>query len=337
MTASTMSATLFGTPGESGFSERAGSPSVSEQIARKSPRVAIFTDKIDWHVENLASALRTLGARPVAVRLSACKIDTTRRHGLAIPGFGDALPDLSMVRAIGDGALEAITMRLGVLHALEALGAPVVNDARAVERCTDKSMASFLLKNAGLATPATFVAQSWAQARAIARRECALGPMVLKPLFGAQGWGLRLIRSEADLPPPREARFVYYLQRFIEPSPGAGAYEDMRVLVSAGRIVGAMRRRSESWITNVRQGAKPIAATPSAAEGEIALAAARALGAFCAGVDLIQGPEGAPMVLEVNSMPGWSGLQRVTGFSVAERLAADALATIDGRARSLAR
>ena len=136
------------------------------------PRVAVFTDKIDWHVETFARALTRLGARPVAVRLAACKIDTTRPYGLAIPGFRAAPPDIGVVRAIGDGSLEAITMRLGVLHALGALGVPMVNEARAIERCTDKSMASFLLVRAGLRTPATFVAQNHAQARAIVRREC---------------------------------------------------------------------------------------------------------------------------------------------------------------------
>jgi glutathione synthase/RimK-type ligase-like ATP-grasp enzyme len=99
----------------------------------------------------------------------------------------------------------------------------------------------------------------------------------------------------------------------------------MRVLVSAGEVVGAMRRRSEQWITNVRQGARPIAVTPSQLEADAALRAARALGAICAGVDLIADVDGAPLVLEVNSMAGWSGLQRVTGFSIAERLAADVL------------
>src|SRR5208337_2840201 len=184
-------------------------------------RVALFTDKIDWHVEAFARALRRLGAAPVAARLSACKIDTTRPHGLSIPGFHGSLPDLAIVRAIGDGSLEEITMRLGVLHALQALSVPVVNDARAIERCTDKSMASFLLARAGLKTPATFVAQNLAQARAIARRECPAGPLVLKPLFGAQGWGLRLIRDEEQLPSPIEARGVFYLQRFVPPPQGA--------------------------------------------------------------------------------------------------------------------
>jgi RimK family alpha-L-glutamate ligase len=292
---------------------------------RERPRVAVFTDKLDWHVERTLRALRTQGATPVAVRLSACKIETGRASGLVIPGFGD-LPDLAIVRAIGDGSLEAITMRLGVLHALEALGAPVVNSARAIERCTDKAMASFLLARAGLPTPQTFAAQSLAQARAIARRECAKGPLVMKPLFGAQGWGLRLIEKESDLPSLQEARGVFYLQRFV--GPARPPFEDMRILVSRGDIVAAMRRRSSHWITNVRQGAKPLAVEPSAREAEIAVGAAKALGVDFAGVDLINDRNAEPLILEVNSMPGWSGLQQVTPFSIADRIAADALALI---------
>lgn len=291
---------------------------------RGTPRVAIFTDKLDWHVEKTLAAFRAAGATPVAVRLSACRIDTTRPHGLVIPGFR-ALPDLSIVRAIGDGSLEAITMRLGVLHALEALRVPLINSARAIERCTDKSMASFLLAQAGVPTPASFATQTRAQACAVARRECAHGPLVLKPLFGAQGWGIRLIEREADIPSLDAARGVFYLQRFVGPS--RPPYEDMRILVSHGRIIGAMRRRSSHWITNVRQGARPVAAEPTRQERDMAFAAVEALGAAVAGVDLIAGDQG-PMVLEVNSMPGWYGLQKVTPFDIAARMAADALATL---------
>lgn len=289
---------------------------------RAPPRIAVFTDKLDWHVEETLKAYRVLGARPIAVRLSACRIDTTRPHGLAIPGFRD-LPDLAVVRAIGDGSLEAITMRLAVLHALEALKAPLVNSPRAIERCTDKSMASFLLRRAGLPTPETFATQSPAQARAIARRECGRGPLVLKPLFGAQGWGLRLIETPQDVPELQEARGVYYLQRFV--GPDRPPFEDMRVLVANGAVVAAMRRRSSHWVTNVRQGARPSAAEPSACERELALAAAEAMGAAIAGVDLIADASGATQVLEVNSMAGWYGLQKVTPFSIAERLAAESL------------
>ncbi|MCX7898882.1 MAG: hypothetical protein N2444_02115 [Methylocystis sp.] len=190
-------------------------------------------------------------------------------------------------------------------------------------------MASFLLARAGVPTPQTFATQTIAQARAIARRECLSGPLVMKPLFGAQGWGVRLIESEDDIPALNEARGVFYLQRFIGPK--RPPYEDMRILISRGKIIGAMRRRSSHWITNVRQGAKPVAADPSAEERDMALAAAHTLGADVAGVDLINDASGAPMVLEVNSMPGWHGLQKVVDFDIAERMAHDALTLVSQR------
>jgi tetrahydromethanopterin:alpha-L-glutamate ligase len=310
-------------PGHDACAPESGSP---RRFAPGAPRVAIFTDKMDWHIQSIAAALARQGARPVPVRLEACRIDTRSASGLVLPGFRARLPDAALVRAIGDGTLEAVTLRLGVLHALEALGVPVVNSARAIERCTDKSMASFLVKAAGLKTPDTFVAQSLQEARAFARRECGGGPLVLKPLFGAQGWGLKLIFREEDLPTLEEARGVFYLQRFVKPR--GKLFEDTRALVSRGKIVGAMRRRSPQWITNVRQGAQPVGVELSALEAETALGAAAALGADLAGVDIIAGADGAPQVLEVNSMPGWSGLQRVTRLSVADRLAADALAGV---------
>jgi len=298
------------------------SPRVGDDRGNRRPQVAVFTDKLDWHVAEILRALRARGATARPVRLSACRIDTRRLSGLAIPGFR-TLPDLALVRAIGDGSLEAITMRLAVLHALEALGVPLVNNARAIERCTDKSMASFLLRRAGLPTPDTFATQSRAQAQAIARRECVRGPLVMKPLFGAQGWGLRLVAGANDIPSEDEARGVFYLQRFV--GPARPPYEDMRIRVARGSVVAAMRRRSGHWITNVRQGARPFAITPTPHACALACAAAQAMGAEIAGVDLIHDPDGAPLVLEVNSMAGWYGLQQVTDFPIAERLALEAL------------
>ncbi len=104
------------------------------------------------------------------------------------------------MRSIAAGSFEAVTRRLGVLHALGRLAVPVWNSAQAIERCVDKSMTTFLLKHAGLPTPPTFAVEGLAAAEQIAARELPLAPLVLKPLFGAQGRGIRLIRALADLP-----------------------------------------------------------------------------------------------------------------------------------------
>ena len=61
---------------------------------------------------------------------------------------------------------------------------------------------------------------------------------------------------------------------------------------------------------------------PDAAMIDLALRAAAAAGADFAGVDMIFDASDALQVLEVNSMPGWRGLQKVAPFSIADRLAA---------------
>ena len=113
---------------------------------------------------------------------------------------------------------------------------------------------------------------SRSEALRIIRSECGLAPLVLKPLFGAQGWGLKLIRREEDLPTTEEARGVFYLQRFVPPRDVW--YEDMRILVSHGEIIGAMRRRSRRLDHQYPPGREATPCEPSARERELALRAA---------------------------------------------------------------
>jgi ribosomal protein S6--L-glutamate ligase len=50
------------------------------------------------------------------------------------------------------------------------------------------------------------------------------------------------------------------------------------------------------------------------------VAANLAVGATYSGVDLIEDEDGALQVLEVNSMPAWQGLQRVTRTPIADQI-----------------
>jgi RimK family alpha-L-glutamate ligase len=205
----------------------------------------------------------------------------------------------------------------------------VWNDARAIERCVDKSMTSFLLARAGIATPPTWTTESPDTARAIVRREAPHGPLVLKPLFGSQGRGLRLIRHESELPEATAVAGVYYLQRFV--GVDQEGFRDFRLLVSQGRVIAAMVRHAPTWITNVKRGGKPIAAVVDTEVKDLAIAATAAVGAAFAGVDIIYGADGRPSVLEVNSMPAWAGVQKVSHGDIAAVLAADLVAALGRR------
>lgn len=281
-------------------------------------RIALAIDGTDWHARALLRALAARGAEAHAVRLGQCTFDTTAPRGLRLPGFADALPDAVLVRAISGGSFEEVTRRLGILHALRELGVPVWNDARAIERCVDKSTTSFFLAHAGLPTPPTWAVEGLETARTIAARETQGGKLVLKPLFGSQGRGLRLIERPEDLPPAADVAGIYYLQRYV---PLSGTrFADQRLFVCDGEVVGGMTRRSSHWITNIGRGAAPEALTPSHALADLALRAAASVGAHFAGVDLLQDRAGQTFVLEVNSMPAWRGLQKVTPVSIADHV-----------------
>ncbi len=300
--------------------------------ARNGPRIAIFASPRDGLARALARRFAARGASPRIVRLEDCAFDTGAPTGVRIPGFGRSLPDGCLVRMVSGGTFEAVTRRLGVLHALRELGVPVWNDARAIERCVDKAQTTFLLQRASLPVPATWTVETRAQAEAVVRREARRGPLVLKPLFGSQGRGLRLVRSPADLPAAEEVAGVWHLQRFLGVATAQG-YRDYRVFVVAGCPVAAMVRHGEGWITNLRQGGRPEPLAGDLALERLAGAAARAVGAGFCGVDLLRDRRGEPFVLEVNSLPAWTGLQKVAGCDIAGELAAAFLALVTAPAR----
>jgi len=207
----------------------------------------------------------------------------------------------------------------------------VWNDARAIERCVDKSMTSFLLSRVGIPTPATWATESYEQAYTIAERETAEGALVLKPQFGSQGRGLRLIHRPEDLPTIEQTPGrVYYLQRFMGVERNGG-YHDFRILVVQGRIIAAMRRHSNHWITNIKRGGRPVPVVVNDEMKALALQAAVAVGANFVGVDIVYGTDDRPAILEVNSMPAWSGLQKVTSVNIASVLADALVVALAGR------
>ena len=286
-------------------------------------RIAILTDEPGWHGRRLAQALAALGAQSVFASLSDCRVDLeANRWGIVIPGFEQALPDGVFVREIAAGSFEQVTLRLGLLHALAAWNVPVYNSARAIERSVDKSMTSMLLRRAGVATPATWATERALEARATLMRETARGArLVMKPLFGSQGRGLRLLASGDELPADAECNGVYYLQRFVES--GAGGARDYRVFVIGGEAVAAMERRGSGWVHNVALGARCEAVPLDRNLAGVAERAVQAIGMDYAGVDLMRDRTGAPIVLEVNGIPAWRGLQSVTAVDIAAQLARD--------------
>ncbi len=287
----------------------------------QSMNVIIFTDEPEsqggWHGAQLADALASRGAEPVFASLKDCMIDCSgEKPRVHLPNVSET-PKAVFVRGIAGGTLQQITTRLNVLHILKLQGVTVYNDGRAIERTVDKAMTSFLLHHAGIATPKTWVCESRQTAHQIIAQNTQ--KLVIKPLFGSQGQGVRLVdKAASPLPMDAHVDGVFYLQQLITSS------YDYRVFVVNNQAIAAMKRTGETWLHNVAQGAQ-CEVTSESDVLEIALQAAQILDIDYCGVDVIRDEDGKLYVLEVNSIPAWRGLQSVTSINIAQALVDDFL------------
>ena len=69
---------------------------------------------------------------------------------------------------------------------------------------------------------------------------------------------MRLIEGADALPPAEEVGDVFYTQRYLRRLDET-RFVDWRVFVSKARVLAAMARVGETWITNIHQGAAATA------------------------------------------------------------------------------
>jgi ribosomal protein S6--L-glutamate ligase len=119
------------------------------------------------------------------------------------------------------------------------------------------------------------------------------------------------------------------LQEFVAESKG----KDVRALVVGERVVGAMRRQAKKegeFRSNIHRGGEgqPIELPPAYIDA--AVTAARIIGLGIAGVDMLEGNEG-PRLMEINSSPGFEGLEAATRQDIAGEMIEYALAFADSK------
>ena len=234
--------------------------------------------------------------------------------------------DAVIVRGIPRGSLEQVIFRVDALHALVERGVTCVNGPRSIERTVDKFLASALLARAGVPTPRTIACE---------RPEDALdafaelgGDVIVKPLFGSMGAGMTRV-ADADVAyrvfhALALERAVYYLQEAL-----THGGRDVRAFVVGGGVLAAIERIGSGWRANLARGARARATELSAEQERLCVEAAEALGVDYAGVDLLRAADGREHVLELNGIPGWSGLQTETGADVAAALVAHVEAVVN--------
>jgi len=283
-------------------------------------KVGIMTrDQDAWCSSRLKEAFARQNVEPVAFRFD----DVTARIG-STPEFSlreiNILHELSaiLVRPIGRGSLDEIIFQMDGLHKLARHGLPIINPPAAIEKAVDKYYALALLSEHGLPVPRTVVTENVREAMR-AFRDFG-GEAVIKPVFGSRGIGVARIRdediAERVMRTLRFYRHVLYVQEFI-----SHGTQDIRTFVIGGRVVAGIHRISTSWKTNVSRGAMPKHFQVDPEVEALAVKAASTLGCKISGVDIMESEKGL-LVHEVNSQPGWKGLQTTTNVKIADEIAA---------------
>ena len=232
--------------------------------------------------------------------------------------------DALIIRPIGRGSLEELVFRMDMLYKLERSGFYMVNPPEAIEHCVDKYDILAILEDEGIPVPRTIATESVAEALK-AFKELG-GDVVIKPVFGSRGMGATRV-VDADIADTifKAITFhhgVIYLQEFVP-----HGHSDIRAFVVDGHVIAAMRRVAEDWKTNYSRGARPTPTTLSKEFEDLAVKAAKAVGCRVAGVDILEGPDG-PKIVDVNSQPGWKGLQIVTKVNIADEIVSFILSEI---------
>lgn len=210
---------------------------------------------------------------------------------------------------------------------LEQIGLPVYNSSKAIAVCDDKSMTHLILSKHQIPMPETMFAPmtypniGYNNYDFLQQVKDTLGfPMVIKECFGSFGAQVYLVSNEEELyARVKDIKTKPMLfQRFIASSYG----RDVRIQVVDGEVVASMYRFSEhgDFRANITNGGSMKRYDPDEAECKLAIECCRHLGLMYAGVDLLFGEHGEPIVCEVNSNAHFKNIYDCTGVNTAQKI-----------------
>ncbi len=206
---------------------------------------------------------------------------------------------------------------------LEAKGLKLFNSSEVIATCDDKSLTFQKLAGHQITMPKTMIAPyifykgHEENIGYIEELEQVLDyPMVVKESFGSFGEQVYLVQDREELITIRQKLKIrpHIYQQYIASSRG----RDVRLNVVGGKVVACMERFSETdFRANIAQGGGAKQFNPPEAFIDMAVRVCEILEADFAGVDILFGEQGEPVLCEVNSNAHIKGIKACTGINVA--------------------
>jgi len=210
--------------------------------------------------------------------------------------------------------LRNVDLNIAVVDQMEMAGLPLFNKYQPILWAKNKMKTMQIMDHYGLPIPKT-VAVKRPEDLKQAVKHVGGFPVIVKQPFGSYGNGVTIIESMRALKSALTwNQPMYLLQQYVKYSRG----KDIRIFVVNNKVVGSMMRAAQKgeFRSNIELGGvgKPVEITED--ESSIALRAIQALDLQYGGVDIMRSKSG-PLILEVNSNPGFKALQEATGADVA--------------------
>jgi gamma-F420-2:alpha-L-glutamate ligase len=270
-----------------------------------------------WETQKLVDEFERQGVTVRVVNPNDVDIfvDRDDRKSILVGGKSRPLPDFVIPRT-GSGTTYFIK---AIIRHLERLGVILINGSTAIDNVKDKLYTQQILGQSNLPVPKTLLVRHPIKIDFV---ETNIGyPAIIKTLSGSFGAGVFLCENRKQLQQLlkmaeiTKPSYNIIIQEFIEDSYG----KDLRVFVLNGKVIGCMMRQStdDDFRANITRGGEGI---PYQITEEIEFLggeSARLLGLDIAGVDLLFS-NGGYKICEVNSSPGFEGMDKFTHTNIAE-------------------
>ncbi|HEX9162149.1 MAG TPA: ATP-grasp domain-containing protein [Thermoanaerobaculia bacterium] len=179
---------------------------------------------------------------------------------------------------------------------IAANGGRTLNDIAAVQRIRNKIWVDKFLRDRGIPIPESYLGRATDLQSVLEQR----GALIIKPIGGRHGVGVRLVRDVRGLHEASHGDGVY-AQEFK-----SGDGFDRKIYVAGGEVWASKKAFASgaSYMAN----AQPVRLTPEMRS--VALRIGQLLGLEIYGIDMIESEDGL-WVVDVNGFPGFKGLSGV--------------------------
>jgi len=299
-----------------GAPERRARPRPSGRPGEKLGIVVLSRNPRLHSTRRLVEAARALGHAPRVLDTLRCNMVLGRDRPRIFYRDEEVLPTAVHVVVPRIGA--SITgYGLSVVNQFDMMGVPVLNAAVPIARSRDKLRALQLLSRFGIDIPRTVMCRYRDEVEGAVRMVGGL-PCIIKLIQGTQGVGVMIANTPDEVEGMLDTLWTLGQEILLQELVAESRGRDVRALVIGDRVVAAMRRtaRAGDFRSNIHRGGVAEAVTLGREFAEAAVKATRVMGLEVAGVDMLEARTG-PKIMEVNSSPGFEGLEAATGVDIA--------------------